>query len=79
MIGFLVGFFNSHSADVKWKMFIITGFLGGYTTFSAYSLETVQYFLSGNFKYALYSILLNNMLCLGFAAVGILLYYQYKL
>jgi CrcB protein len=41
-------------------LFVITGFLGGYTTFSAYSLETAQYCINGNIKLALLNMALHN-------------------
>ena len=71
LIGFLMNFFDIYSIDNKWKLFAITGFLGGYTTFSAYSYETVHYFINGNIKYAIMNILLNNVLCLIFVLLGI--------
>jgi len=71
LIGFLVNFFDLYSLNPKWRLLIITGFLGGYTTFSAYSLETVQYFLNGNIKYAILNILINNVLCILFVLFGL--------
>ena len=71
LIGFLMNLFSVFSINIKWKLFIITGFLGGYTTFSAYSFETVNYFLNGNVKYAVMNILLSNILCLVFVFLGI--------
>jgi len=71
LIGFLINFFDIHSLNPKWRLLIITGFLGGYTTFSAYSLETVQYFLNGNIKYAIMNILINNVLCILLVLVGL--------
>jgi len=71
LIGFLMNMFDIFSINIKWKLFIITGFLGGYTTFSAYSYETVNYLLSGNIKYALVNIILNNVLCISFVLLGI--------
>jgi len=71
LIGFLVNIFDIFAINPRWKLLIITGFLGGYTTFSAYSLETVNYFLSGNIKYGLLNILLNNVLCILFVLLGI--------
>ena len=71
LIGFLMNIFEVNLIDEKWKLFIITGFLGGYTTFSAYSFETVNYFFSGNFKFALMNIFLSNILCFIFVILGI--------
>jgi len=71
LIGFLMNTFDFYSVNTKWKLFIVTGFLGGYTTFSAYSYETAKYFLSGNIKYAILNIILNNVLCVAFVLLGI--------
>jgi fluoride exporter len=71
LIGFLINIFDMFALNPKWKLLIITGFLGGYTTFSAYSLETVNYFLSGNIKYGILNILINNVLCILFVLLGI--------
>jgi CrcB protein len=70
LIGFLISFFNIFSISVKWRLFLITGFLGGYTTFSAYSLETANFLLNGNIKYAVINIILNNVLCILFVLFG---------
>ena len=71
LIGFLINFFDVYSLNPKWKLMVITGFLGGYTTFSAYSLETVQYFIHGNIKYGIMNIAFNNVLCIILALLGL--------
>jgi len=71
LIGFLINFFDLNILNAKLKLLLITGFLGGYTTFSAYSLETVQYFMNGNIKYAVINILMNNVLCILFVLLGL--------
>ena len=72
IIGFLMNFFDVF--NVKVRLLLITGFLGGYTTFSTYSLETIQYFINGNIKEALLNVLLNNFLCLASVFMGIWVY-----
>jgi len=71
LIGFLINIFDMFGLNTKWKLLLITGFLGGYTTFSAYSLETVNYFVNGNIKFGILNILINNILCLLFALLGL--------
>jgi len=71
LIGFLINIFDMFGINSKFKLLIITGFLGGYTTFSTYSLETVNYFMNGNIKYGLLNILLNNILCILFVLFGL--------
>jgi CrcB protein len=71
LIGFLINMFDYFSMDNKWKLLVVTGFLGGYTTYSAYSYETINYMLNGNIKYALINILIHNVVCLLLVVLGI--------
>jgi len=51
--------------------FWMTGVLGGFTTFSAFSLESVDLLGQGAWSRALAYVLLSVVLCLGAAALGI--------
>ncbi len=52
MVGFAVAFFMQHPGlSSEWRLFIITGFLGGLTTFSTFSAETVTLLLRGQYAW----------------------------
>lgn len=41
IIGILWALFQHYEVDKRWYLFAITGILGGYTTFSAFSLDAM--------------------------------------
>jgi len=43
------------------KLLFITGFLGAFTTFSTYGIDTANYMTSGLYGHAIANILLNNV------------------
>ncbi len=69
-IGFLFALFSRVTPPNEVKLFLITGFLGAYTTFSSYSLETVNLALDGKYWLAASNFLLNNILCLALCLAG---------
>jgi len=52
---------------------LAVGFLGGFTTFSTFSYETVRLLENGSVGAALFNVLLNVVLCLLAAWLGIVL------
>jgi CrcB protein len=73
IIGFLYKIFEAYTVGIEFRLLLTTGFLGGYTTFSTYSLESARYLLDGNYRLAFLNIASNNVLCLVFTIMGIML------
>ena len=61
-IGIVIGFFDKGQISNEWKLFFATGVLGGFTTFSAFSLETFVLFREGHVGYALLYVLASVFL-----------------
>ncbi|HZQ95515.1 MAG TPA: fluoride efflux transporter CrcB [Candidatus Sulfotelmatobacter sp.] len=76
MLGsFIVGLFVIWTTervllDPRWRLLVVVGFCGSFTTFSSYAFETVSFFEQGQWGLMLANILGNNLLCLGGALVG---------
>lgn len=72
---FIVGFFviwttERALVDPRWRLLVVVGFCGSFTTFSSYAFETMAYLEQGQWGLMLANILSNNLLCLGGALAG---------
>ena len=75
---FIVGFFiiwttERALVDPRWRLLVVVGFCGSFTTFSSYAFETMAYFEAGQWGLMLANIFSNNLLCLGGALAGMAL------
>jgi CrcB protein len=53
-----------------WKLFLMTGVLGGFTTFSAFSGETIELLVAGRSRAAAINVLVSVVVCLLAAGAG---------
>ena len=64
---------NRWEASEQFQIIILTGFLGGFTTFSAFSLETIAMFQHGTALKAVVYISLKVISCILMCMLGLLL------
>ncbi|VUD68800.1 Putative fluoride ion transporter CrcB [Thalassocella blandensis] len=53
-----------------WRQVVMVGFLGAFTTFSAFSIEAVELIHVGQWQVALLYALISVVACIGAAALG---------
>lgn len=81
--GYLIGvafafFLNHQDLAPEWRLFIITGFLGGLTTFSSFSVEVTDMLQKGLIGVAFTTILIHLLGSLAMTFLGILTYQAIK-
>ena len=67
---FVAGFLDRPEISSALRLGLTVGFLGAFTTFSAFSYESVQLLLNGAVWRALFNVALNAAACIGMCYVG---------
>jgi CrcB protein len=74
MMGLIAGYLAfKGEASQPWRLFLMTGILGGYTTFSAYSLDAVMLYERGETGLALLYVLGSVVLSIAGLVAGLAL------
>ncbi|MEY3605197.1 MAG: hypothetical protein RIQ49_2229 [Pseudomonadota bacterium] len=72
LVGVAVAWFSKHAdMDPAWRLFVITGLLGGLTTFSSFSAEVVSMLQSERYQWALATVALHVLGSLLMTVIGI--------
>ncbi|MFZ1573293.1 MAG: fluoride efflux transporter CrcB [Chlorobiota bacterium] len=72
-IGIIYSLFDKNSINYEVKLLLATGFCGGFTTFSTFSIENINLLKNGNILISVIYIFISLSSCLIFT------YYGYKL
>jgi CrcB protein len=68
IIGIALSVFASKLQDNNLRMFIVVGFCGGFSTFSTFSLETLELFRRGEFVFGAANVIVSIALCISVLA-----------
>ena len=71
IIGVLWALLHYWNADRMWYLFLLTGLLGGYTTYSAFTLDAIELVQQGRAMQALFYIAITFIGGLGGCAIGL--------
>lgn len=71
LIGLVFGLADRGNLTQEWRLFLATGLIGGFTTFSAFSNETVSMLRDGQLWYSLAYIISSIVFGLTATFVGI--------
>lgn len=79
IMGFLFALILDRTSEINpyLRDFLIIGFLGGYTTFSSFSMETILLLESGHWLSAILNVFLSISLCIGGCWAGLAIGRQY--
>lgn len=74
--GLLMGFLTEllvarYAVAVEWRLLVLVGFLGGFTTFSSFSIDTWMLLQEGEFAKAGLNALLSVVLCIVSVWIGL--------
>jgi CrcB protein len=72
LIGLLWAFFDQGAISPNMRTFLFIGVLGGFTTFSAFSLETMNLIRDSERTMALFNVMLSVLAPIVFAFAGLL-------
>ena len=71
VIGLVLTVLTERVVDPAWRLLLVVGFLGGYTTFSSYTFEALTLARAGEWPFALAYVLGSNVVGLLAVTLGV--------
>lgn len=71
ILGYLMGILLGKSLDQKYQLLLMTGFCGGFSTFSTFSMESYRLMSNGASLTSLFYILASVVVCIVCIWIGI--------
>lgn len=71
LMGVLWALLQYLNADIRWSLFLLTGVLGGYTTYSAFTLDAMQLVQSGMIDKFFFYVGITLVGGIGSCAIGL--------
>ena len=72
LIGVAIAYFGNHpSLSPQWRLFVVTGFLGGLTTLSAFSAEVVANLMEARLNWAFATVAAHLLGSIAMTLLGI--------
>ena len=76
-IGMVMSFSNKQAINPEWRLFLATGFCGGFTTFSTFAFENLNLLIQKEYFYFFLYAFASYALGLTAVCIGLLLFKQY--
>ena len=70
LFGFMAGYILKEGMEDHYKLLLLTGVCGGFSTFSTFTNDSYKLFADGQMLYVFGNIIISVVICLAFLLIG---------